>query len=464
MLAAVAASAAAFGQTSTFNRVPWLEDFQQLLQEMSSHYANLEWALNERHMDLPHLRQETENALQHAHDDAEARRVLGHFVDAFGDGHLEIDWPKPDSDELQPAADAPLCQRLGYKTRGKEGIEFRLVPGFSLATRNQPFLGGLLKVPTGKSFGVIRLGVVTEKAFPEACQEAVRQLHLNDHESCNESCANKIELGTANVLTAALTARATELRRAGAQALIIDITHNGGGSDWVEAAVRALSPKPLRDSRFAFIKDPHWTSQLEDQLKDVETDLAKHRQPSDLLLKAQATLNQAIAASKQTCDRTQLWTTGKLNCSLLEDLLYTSGILDYSRSGSFAGLESRTTLFHPARYEYTESSSRLPLYVVVDSETWSAAEYFAALLQDNKAATIIGELTGGAGCGYTNGGIPTQLKNSKAEVKMPDCVRLRADGSDEVNGITPDILVPWAPRDSAYQRVQKLVTALESLQ
>jgi C-terminal processing protease CtpA/Prc len=102
----------------------------------------------------------------------------------------------------------------------------------------------------------------------------------------------------------------------------------------------------------------------------------------------------------------------------------------------------------------------LPLYVLVDKDTWSAAEYFAALLQDNHAATIVGELTGGAGCGYTNGGIPTQLKNSKAEVQMPDCVRLRADGSDEVSGITPDVLVPWAKRDSAYQRVRKLMTTL----
>jgi hypothetical protein len=45
---------------------------------------------------------------------------------------------------------------------------------------------------------------------------------------------------------------------------------------------------------------------------------------------------------------------------------------------------------------------------------------------------------------------------------MPDCVRLRADGSNEVAGITPDILVPWANRDSEYQRVNKLVTTLET--
>jgi C-terminal processing protease CtpA/Prc len=86
------------------------------------------------------------------------------------------------------------------------------------------------------------------------------------------------------------------------------------------------------------------------------------------------------------------------------------------------------------------------------------------MLQDNHAATIIGEVTGGAGCGYTDGGIPAKLKNSGGQLKMPDCVRLRADGSDEVNGITPDLLVPWAGHDSDVQRAKKFLAALESLQ
>jgi hypothetical protein len=106
----------------------------------------------------------------------------------------------------------------------------------------------------------------------------------------------------------------------------------------------------------------------------------------------------------------------------------------------YANLESSRRERHmdlPLRYSCSESTGRLPLYVLVDRETWSAAEYFAAILQDNKAATIVGELTGGAGCGYTNGGIPAELRHSHAVVKMPDCVRLRKDGSDEVNGVTP---------------------------
>jgi len=41
---------------STFEPAPWLEDFHQLLRQMSSHYANLDWAIEERRMDLPKLR------------------------------------------------------------------------------------------------------------------------------------------------------------------------------------------------------------------------------------------------------------------------------------------------------------------------------------------------------------------------------------------------------------------------
>ncbi len=79
--------------------------------------------------------------------------------------------------------------------------------------------------------------------------------------------------------------------------------------------------------------------------------------------------------------------------------------------------------------------------ILVNQGTGSSAEYFTAMLRDNSAATIIGEPTEGSGWGYTNRGIPTFLKNSGARVKIPDCVRLRTDGSNKVAGITPDILI-----------------------
>jgi hypothetical protein len=184
----------------------------------------------------------------------------------------------------------------------------------------------------------------------------------------------------------------------------------------------------------------------------------------EVLQEARNRLLRGIAETKERCDRSSLWTTGKINCSLLiKDVLYTGGLLPYAKSGSFPTLESRSSLFDPLRYSYTEGGNTLPLFVVVDRETWSAAEYFAAILQDNHAAVIVGEVTGGAGCGYTNGGIPTTLKYSHAQVKMPDCVRLRKDGSNEVNGVVPDILLPWTDHDTPYSKVTKLVDRLKPL-
>lgn len=54
----------------------------------------------------------------------------------------------------------------------------------------------------------------------------------------------------------------------------------------------------------------------------------------------------------------------------------------------------------------------------------------------------------------------TVLKNSGAGVKIPDCLQLRADGTNEVAGITPDVLIPWRPNDSRYQRVKRVFDVL----
>jgi hypothetical protein len=433
---------------------------------MSSQYANLEWAVQERKMDLPQLREQTEAKLREAKEEGKARRIIDKFVEKFGDGHLEIDWPKVRVQGLPSSRDTEhdLCTRLGYDSRMHSGLNFSILPEF-IAVGSEDvrlFPGGLLKVGSGNIVGILRIGLFSEHAFPEICKQAIRTLNVSENAKCDLNCSNKIELETANLLTGALVRRANALRQAGATALLVDITHNDGGSDWVEAPPRALSSLPLRDLQFAFIKHEHWTNQLQERLLDIETDIRNGAGPRAVLENAAGKIRKAIEESKQSCNRAGVWETGKLSCFLVvKGLLYTSGVLAYAKPGSFSSLESRTTLFHPSRYAYTEDPNRLPVYVLVDRDTWSAAEYFAALLQDNHAATIVGEVTGGAGCGYTNGGIATTLKNSGAQVKMPDCIRLRADGSDEVDGIIPDVLVPWARRDSEHQRVNKLVAAIQ---
>ena len=90
----------------------------------------------------------------------------------------------------------------------------------------------------------------------------------------------------------------------------------------------------------------------------------------------------------------------------------------------------------------------------------AAAEEFAAVLQDNDAAVIIGSPTRGAGCGHARGEIETILSHSGARLRLPNCARLRADGTNEVGGIDPDILVGFRENDGPGRRVARLSEAL----
>jgi hypothetical protein len=449
-----------------FDTRPWLEDFAQLTTEMAAHYSDLEYAVEGRHMDLPGLRRETETKLKASCSEDEAKGALRAFFKAFGDGHLDLEWPGNGAPPT-PEESGSLCNRLGYKNwELKPGVDFSALPEFSNIGGDSSgwFPGGILRISEQRKLGVIRIPVFSEHAFPDACEQVVQGLHLGDADNCDQKCKNRITHETGDLLTAAVVQRAAQLEAAGATAILVDVTHNDGGSDWVDPVVRSMSRTELRESPWGFIKHEHWTKELKERMADVETDLKNGKQPPGLLQQAAATLRSAIARSEEKCDRSSVWIDGKLSCTLVVGgLLYSTGVLPYAPPGSFAGLESKSELFHPLDYRYTESSARLPLYVVVDAHTWSSAEYFAYLLQDNNAAVILGEVTGGAGCGFTNGGIPTTLKNSHAVVKMPDCVHFRKDGSNANAGVTPDVLVPWSGHDNSYLRAEKLLHSLANL-
>ena len=135
-------------------------------------------------------------------------------------------------------------------------------------------------------------------------------------------------------------------------------------------------------------------------------------------------------------------------------------IITYAAPGEFAGRPD--VLYDASRYAYHEGANKLPLVVLVDGGTASAAEDFAETLQDQHAAIIAGSPTMGAGCGFTNGGIPTVLPRSGARVKLPDCARFRADGSNAVAGVAPDLVLPLLDRDSPWQRAAKITAGLDA--
>jgi C-terminal processing protease CtpA/Prc len=79
-----------------------------------------------------------------------------------------------------------------------------------------------------------------------------------------------------------------------------------------------------------------------------------------------------------------------------------------------------------------------------------------AVLQDNRAALIVGAPTGGAGCGHTDGGTPTTLAHSCGVLKLPDCARLRANGDNEAAGLQPDLLIGFRRYDGVERQAKFL--------
>jgi hypothetical protein len=453
-------------RAQTINTAEWLEDFGQLKREMSVHYANLEWAIEERGVDLKRLSDEAETNLKKAQTKAEAQKIFGDFLAAFADAHLGVDWVPNNPTAVKPEpAPANFCAGLGYRRNPfpKPGIAFSALKNFRpLTGESSKYLpAGVLTLGGGQKVGVIRIVLFMESRFPGLCEKAAAEMKLAEDAKCDDKCADRIGQRVSTLLTETLAAQVEELKGEKIDALVIDITANGGGTNWYEPAARTLTPKPLRSPASGFLRHPHWTRQLKDELTDVEAEIQKTTAPKlkALLTKTAEDLRSEIAETQKPCDRAGVWENLRLDCSLVVKEL--PPVVGYARPGEIADPEISRLLFGASSYVYKEGVYAGKLFVLIDQKTASSAEAFTSLLRDNGAATVLGQPSMGAGCGYTNGGIETVLKNSGARVRMPDCVRFRADGSNEVAGITPDILIPWRANDTPFQKTRRTLEALE---
>ncbi len=220
---------------------------------------------------------------------------------------------------------------------------------------------------------------------------------------------------------------------------MVDISGNGGGTEWAEAAARMVSPVPIRSEALGFVRGAHWETRWRnhaDGLRAAAAQAAPEDRARLLGWAAQADAARALAATPCTPRSVCIGRVG-----------FATGLVGEASATSFAGKPWADWVFSPAQYPYHDSVWRGPLIVLVDDYTGSAAEQFAAVLQDNRAAIILGQRTGGAGCGHTDGGTPTALSNSGAVLELPDCIRFRADGSNEVDGVIPDLPVAMRASD-----------------
>lgn len=449
-----------------YEAAKWQADFAHARQQLARSYANLDWVVTDRKIDLQALVERTEQALATAKSDDEAVAALKQFLDAFGDGHVRLERPKRagvvDPAPAAGAVETKTCGDMGYQPmrRDREAIDFARTGHYeALANETAAMLpAGVLKAG-GKSLGVIRIGLFAEQAFPELCER--------EHPAsapCDSACQQKLYARVGKALTRTLARQVQALESRKVDAIVVDITGNRGGTDWAEAAARVLTGPGLASPRISFIKHPHWVKGIDSRLNDVELDLKRAtigEAQRAWLQAARTELIKSRSLAAEPCDREAIWKNQRVCALLVPGRFHSTGLEARPRALDFGGYEAEWVHDNVARYE-PKVAWQGPLAILVDNNTASAAELFTATLKDNGRATLIGAPTRGLGCGYTDGGIPITLPHSGVQIEVPDCARLRASGENEVAGIVPDVLVPWRGNDSPYQRAARAHVALES--
>jgi hypothetical protein len=439
--AAVLAAAPVGAGEVTFDPAPWLADLQQVREAMTQKYANFEWLVFERRMPLAELFDATGERLRAAASDEDARQIIERSLQSIGDGHLRIRWPAPAAGApAAPVAPPGMCQGLGYDASLRGQALAPSIPGYRALPEETAaeFPAGYIR-SGADTVGVVRVGMFAPQGYPELCASARQALGIDEHAACDAQCAEHLAGAVYELMGQDLARRIRQLARGGSTVLLIDITGNGGGSEWAEAAARMVSPLPLRSERREGVRGEHWAAYWAALARDLRE--AARAAPADAqqLQQWAIQVDQAGKEAGTPCSAVPFWSGKRPPCKWLAPAFYATGILAEADAATLHGKPWGALVFSPAQYDFEESVWQGPVLVLVDQGTASAAEQFAAVLQDNRAAAVIGTRTLGAGCGHTRGGTPTVLTHSGAILQLPDCARLRLDTSNEVHGIDPDV-------------------------
>lgn len=434
-----------------FDAKPWLADLDEMRAALDMRYANIDWLIHDRGADLDEYFARTRKRIERAEDAGSARNAFDKLVQRIGDGHIDIEWPQAPA--AHTTAPPPRDNCAGYQARMFARPLAALMPGYE-ALPGDTFPAGTVSLG-GHRLGVLQIGLFGPQGMPQLCRAALAELKLAPDAPCADECRSHIAEIAERMMNASFISALEALNAAHAEALLIDLTGNGGGSEWTEAAVRMVTAKRLTSERIAFSRGAQWSREFAEAETDLR-DAAKTAAPKDraflLDLAEQAKTKRAMAETP----------CAEPECRLGEGF-YATGFIASADPASLEGKPWASRVFTPMKLPYREGLWRGPLFVLVDQETWSAAEEFAAVLQDNHAATVIGEPTGGAGCGHTDYAEPVTLSHSGAKLSLPDCARLRADGSNEVRGIVPDIALAWGRHDGPGRRAAALAQKLSQL-
>jgi hypothetical protein len=459
MCVVLATAGAAATPARRFDPGPWLEDFAVLKAAMQERYANLAWfGSPSAGVDLRVLERHTHRALLAAGDAAEARRILLDFVAALGDGHfspLGDDPPagdaraEPEPPTLDPADPASGCAALGFAARGRSAfsLPFESLPGFRLETDGvtHGFRSGTLPVRGGARLGLVRIAEFRETSAAWPCVDAwaalVKAGKSIDAASIRDASQQRWLRAMSEQLQRFASERVT--------AVVADIGTNSGGNDLADWLPRLFTDKPAHSARMLLVRSPAAVGYLDEELTGLREPL-----PASAGAAARAALDRAIAGFEtnkaalgtSNCDMSWVWREQRpwqpgSDCSHLLDVGSAAGALGYLEPHAFVDPAIARRLYWAAVADDYRGAWTGPVYVITDSHSYSAAELFASSMQLNHIAKTVGQRTGGDGCGFVTEIPPLVLPHSRLSFRLPNCVRLRADGGDEVAGVAPDLPV-----------------------
>jgi C-terminal processing protease CtpA/Prc len=258
------------------------------------------------------------------------------------------------------------------------------------------------------------------------------------------------------------------LKAVGISALMIDVGDNSGGDDHGDQFARLLTGRPVRSARLLVTANKAGKDYADEQLASLNAAIATSppKVALDALTQARDFFIKAGEASKQSCDLSWVWKeqrpwAGK-DCKRLIDAGYAGGYLATLPQGAFGDQNIAYRLSVASSFDEFWGLWTGPLYVLTDGKSYSSAEMFTAVVQDNHIGKTIGTTTGGDGCGFMGEDIRQTLPHSGLRMRIPNCVRLRADGSNEVSGIAPDIPIVAMEGEDGRQRGERLIEAVSA--
>ena len=238
---AIAIAAPAASQVHPgFDRSAWKADYERIKTGLAQGYANLDWQVDRRGFNLQRADGQIGAMLDKANSDVEAALILNKLIDAFDDPHLQLQLGPPpegatrlplESNVDGPTAPGTACD-TGHYSDGKSAtrLPYSSAPRWR-SLSGGPFLAGMIG-----DIGVIRIPAFGEDRYLSACRRVAKP----------GMDARALQLATRAELNRQLAALIGMMRAKGMRRLAIDISGNGGGSEWSSEVAAMMAAEALK--------------------------------------------------------------------------------------------------------------------------------------------------------------------------------------------------------------------------